>query len=69
MINFRKLNRGFWYGHSGSLFRDFPPDIIIRPGVADYNILDFHRGDEIIEVGKHAAIEAIPKLKRLLENQ
>ncbi|MEE9213699.1 MAG: patatin-like phospholipase family protein [Thermodesulfobacteriota bacterium] len=51
------------------LFRDFPPDIIIRPGVADYNILDFHRGDEIIEVGKHAAIEAIPKLKRLLENQ
>jgi NTE family protein len=47
-------------------FRDNPPDFIIDPPLSDIKVLDFHRGETIMERGMHAAEKIIPELKYLL---
>jgi NTE family protein len=40
-----------------------PPDIILRPRVAQIGILDFHRAAEAIEAGRRAVLDATPALQ------
>jgi NTE family protein len=47
-------------------FRDNPPDIVIDPPLSDIKVLDFHRGESIIETGRQAAEKVIPELRSLL---
>ncbi len=47
-------------------FRDNPPDLVIDPPLSDIKVLDFHRGESIIEAGRQAAEKAIPELRDLL---
>ena len=36
-----------------------PPDLVIRPNLADFNLVEFHRAGEAIEAGYEAAREAL----------
>jgi Predicted esterase of the alpha-beta hydrolase superfamily len=47
---------------------EYPPDFIIRPGIPQLGLLDFHRARTIIEVGEKATIEALPKLIEEINN-
>ena len=47
-------------------FRDDTPDLVIDPPLSGIKVLDFHRGESIIEAGRQAAEEAIPELRNLL---
>src|SRR5688572_22447423 len=40
-----------------------PPDVILRPRVAQIGILDFHRAAEAIEAGRRAVQDATPALQ------
>ncbi len=44
-----------------------PADLVISPPVANVGVMDFHRGQSIIEIGRREAERALPKLKRLLK--
>lgn len=45
----------------------FPADVLIQPAVANVGVLDFHRAEPIIEIGRITAREALPGLKAILE--
>lgn len=47
-------------------FQDYPPDILIQPPASHLGVLDFHRGEEGIEVGRKAAEAALSDIKRKL---
>jgi NTE family protein len=47
-------------------FRDNPPDLIIDPPLSDIKVLDFHRGETIMERGMRAAEKAVPELRSLI---
>ncbi|HSC33954.1 MAG TPA: hypothetical protein VLG45_01665, partial [Thermodesulfobacteriota bacterium] len=47
-------------------FRDNPPDLVIDPPLSGIKVLDFHRGESIIEAGRQAAEKAVPELRDLL---
>ncbi|MEW6145447.1 MAG: patatin-like phospholipase family protein [Thermodesulfobacteriota bacterium] len=47
-------------------FRDNPPGIVIDPPLSDIKVLDFHRGETIMERGRLAAEKVIPELRSLL---
>ena len=47
-------------------FRDNPPDLVIAPPLSDIRVLDFHRGESIIETGRQAAEKVIPELREIL---
>lgn len=47
-------------------FKEFPPDIIIRPPLSKVHFLDFRNGEGIIKIGYKAAQEIIPNLMDLL---
>jgi NTE family protein len=42
------------------------PDILISPDCSSYDFLGFHRAEELIEVGKVAAIKALPEIAKLV---
>jgi NTE family protein len=46
--------------------RKSPPDLMISPAVEEFDMLEFHRGTEIIRCGYQAAQESMPDLLRLL---
>jgi len=43
-------------------------DFVIEPDVADIGAGEFHRAPELVELGEQAARNAIPEIKRKLEN-
>jgi NTE family protein len=47
-------------------FRDDTPDLVIDPPLSGIKVLDFHRGESIIEAGRQSAEKAIPELRDLL---
>lgn len=48
-------------------FRDNPPDVVIDPPLSNIKVLDFHRGESIIDSGRRAAEKAIPELRNILK--
>ncbi len=44
-------------------------DVDIRPNVSYIDWIDFHRGDELLKEGEHAAQEAIPSIIELLHGK
>jgi len=48
-------------------FRDHPPDVVIDPPLSDIKVLDFHRGESIIDRGRRAAEKTVPELRDLLK--
>ncbi len=49
--------------------RENPADIVICPEVHDVGLLDFHRGEPVIELGFAAAKAAVPELEKLLRQR
>lgn len=43
-----------------------PPEAIIAPRLAHFNLMDFHRAEEAIEEGYRATRRALPEIKHLL---
>ena len=43
-----------------------PPDVVIRPRLSDFALMDFHRAEEAIAEGQRAAEEALPQISELL---
>jgi NTE family protein len=44
-----------------------PPDLVLRPDLADFQLMDFHRAEEAIELGR-ACVEAVaPQLEPVLQ--
>lgn len=48
---------------------EHPPDILIQPAVTNAGLLDFHRGEPVIDMGERAALKALPAIKKLLQQQ
>ena len=48
--------------------RETPPDYIIRPGIHDLGLLDFHHGTEGIKIGEEAAHACLDEIGELLES-
>ncbi|MCB1517343.1 MAG: patatin-like phospholipase family protein [Hyphomicrobiaceae bacterium] len=47
-----------------------PPDVEIRPRIGEIGLLDFHRGQEVIDLGRRAAELAVPQImNRMKEAQ
>jgi NTE family protein len=44
-----------------------PPDILIAPRVGHIGLMDFHRADEMIELGERATNAVIPEIKEKLQ--
>jgi NTE family protein len=42
-----------------------PADILIRPRLANFALMDYHRAAQAIEEGERAALKAIPEIKDL----
>jgi NTE family protein len=43
-----------------------PPDVVIRPRLSDFALMDFHRAAEAIAEGQRAAEQALPEISELL---
>lgn len=43
-----------------------PADILIRPRLANFALMDYHRAAQAIEEGERAAVQALPDIKELL---
>jgi predicted acylesterase/phospholipase RssA len=43
-----------------------PPDVVIRPRLSDFALLDFHRAEEAIAEGERAAEQALSQISALL---
>ncbi len=41
-------------------------DVMIAPDVAQFTTLDYDRVDEIIQVGRNAAVKALPQIREML---
>ena len=48
-------------------FRDNPPDVVIVPPLSYIKVLDFHRGEAIMDTGRRAAEKAISELRDILK--
>ena len=48
---------------------EHPPDLLIQPKVTDVGLLDFHRGDPVMEIGQTVARDSLPEIKRLLARE
>ena len=46
--------------------KESPPNVVIQPAVREVGILDFHRGEPIIELGRQAAKEKMAEIKELI---
>ncbi len=46
--------------------KQHPPDLVIMPPVAHVGMLDFHHAAPIIELGRQAAVQALPRLRHKL---
>ena len=42
-----------------------PPDLVIRPRLSDFALMDFHRAEEAIAEGQRAAEQALPEITDL----
>lgn len=49
--------------------REHPADVVIAPAVSEVGLLDFHRGSPIIEIGRRAAEQALPRVRDELERR
>lgn len=47
---------------AGSRLAGEPPDVSINPRVGHVGLLDFHRADELIELGEAAVERAMPEI-------
>lgn len=43
-----------------------PPDAMVRVRTRDIGLFEFHRADELIEMGRQAAARAIPEIRELI---
>lgn len=48
-------------------FRDDPPDIVIAPPVSGVKVMDFHKGESIMEIGRTKAREMLPAILEKLD--
>jgi NTE family protein len=48
---------------------EYPPDIIIRPKLADIGLMEFNRAAEAIEEGRRAMDRELPALRELITNR
>ncbi len=48
--------------------KEFPADLLIQPAVLKVGVLDFHRAQPVIEIGRIAALEALPRLQAALRD-
>lgn len=46
----------------------YPPNILINPPIENFNMLEFYRAKELIELGEKATYSKIPQIKRELKN-
>jgi NTE family protein len=46
---------------------DDPPEILVRPKLADIGLMEFNRAEETIEEGKRAMDLMIPMLRDLMD--
>lgn len=44
----------------------YPPNILINPQVQDFNMLEFHRAKDLIEIGEKTTLTKIAEIKREL---
>jgi len=47
-------------------FEKCRPDILIKPAVDHYGLMDFTKANELIDIGEEAAVGAIPLIKQLV---
>ena len=47
--------------------KSHPPDFLFNPPVGDIGVLDFHRGEEGMELGRETARKYLPELRAALE--
>ena len=47
--------------------RYFPPHILINPPIQNFNMLEFYRAKELIELGEKSTYSKIPQIKRELK--
>lgn len=52
---------------SEARLKEHPADVLLQPAVKDVGLLDFHRGEPIIEIGRECALAALPEIKKLLK--
>jgi len=45
-------------------FENSPPDILIKPAVEDYKLMDFTKANELIDLGEKAAEDALPLVRQ-----
>jgi NTE family protein len=45
-----------------------PPDLIITPKLAGISLFEFHKGAEAIELGRQAALRALPDLREMIQD-
>jgi NTE family protein len=43
-----------------------PPDILIKPPVERYGLMEFYKADELIKIGENATEQALPLIKQLV---
>lgn len=48
-------------------FKENPPDVAIRPHLAEVQVMDFHKGAPIVEIGRVAAEQTLPELLEKLK--
>ncbi len=46
----------------------FPPSVLINPPIENFNMLEFYRAQELIELGEKSTYSKIPQLKRELKS-
>ena len=44
-----------------------PPDALVRVRTSDIGLFEFHRADELIDLGRQAAVRALPEIRELIE--
>ena len=45
----------------------YPAEIVIKPDLTEVGVFDYHRAEEIIEIGRESAESVLPELKDLLK--
>ncbi len=44
-----------------------PADVVIEPDLTEFGLTEFSRANELAALGKAAALQAIPNIKKLLQ--
>jgi NTE family protein len=47
-------------------FRQYPPDILIKPAIENFGLMEFYKANEFIKVGEAATEAVIPLIQRLI---